>query len=274
MRTGERHGLRRGAVHRTLSCVAGGVPTHPIRSTTAFLGTSLLGLVAAASLGVGSASAHPSPSGKGAERTVSLSVDLDELNGSNASGTVTATFRNQRIQSIDVHAHGLTPDAPQAQRIHYGHEALNECPPAALDAHDDGRINTVEGIPTYGPEGGLRLLANLVGEQLGTGVINRVPFSGQEVTHLERAAGTPGSPMRAGLPMSASHRPVSPAPVNAASARLSPRTRNKMAQAVWPDRKAADRPSEHGPTEPPSHDRNGIVRLGRHCCGAIAAHPN
>lgn len=123
------------------------------RSTTAFVGTSVLAMVAAASLGVGSASAHPTPSpqGKGADRTVTLSAQLDELNGSGASGTATAKVRNQRIQNIQVHADGLTPDAPHAQHIHYGNDALNECPTLALDANNDGRLNTVEGVPAYGP---------------------------------------------------------------------------------------------------------------------------
>ena len=117
------------------------------RRTTAFLGTSALALVAAASIGAGSASAHPQPSGKGADRTVTLSAQLDELNGSGASGTATATVRNQKIQNITVDAHGLTPDAPHAQHIHYGEQAMNECPGLDLDSNMDGRINTVEGIP-------------------------------------------------------------------------------------------------------------------------------
>lgn len=121
------------------------------RRTTAFLGTSALALVAAASIGAGSASAHPQPSGKGTDRTVSLSAQLDELNGSGASGTATASVRNQRIQNIEVHAQGLTPDAPHAQHIHYGEQAMNECPGLDLDSNMDGRINTVEGIPAYGP---------------------------------------------------------------------------------------------------------------------------
>jgi len=123
------------------------------RSTTTFLGTSVLAMVAAASLGAGSASAHnpPAPAGNGADRTVTLSAQLDELNNSGASGAATAVVRNQRIQHIEVHAYGLTPDAPHAQHIHYGNDALNECPTAALDANMDGRINTVEGVPAYGP---------------------------------------------------------------------------------------------------------------------------
>jgi hypothetical protein len=121
------------------------------RRRQVFLGTSVLAMVASAALGAGAASAHPQPSGNGGDRTVMLSADLHELNGSGASGTATATVRNQKIQHIEVHAHGLTPDAPHAQHIHYGDDALNECPGLDLDANGDGRINTVEGVPAYGP---------------------------------------------------------------------------------------------------------------------------
>lgn len=121
------------------------------RNMTTLLGTSVLAMVAAASLGAGSASAHPQPAGEGAARTVTLQAQLDQLNGSGASGTATATVRNQKIQHVAVHAEGLTPNAPHAQHIHYGEQALNECPTLALDSNDDGRVNTVEGVPAYGP---------------------------------------------------------------------------------------------------------------------------
>jgi hypothetical protein len=82
---------------------------------------------------------------------VTLHAVLTELNGSGASGTATAVVKNQKIEHIEVHAEGLTPDAPHAQHIHYGNDALNECPTLALDTNRDGRLNTVEGIPAYGP---------------------------------------------------------------------------------------------------------------------------
>ncbi len=123
------------------------------RSTTTLLGTSVIAMITAASLGTGSASAHdtPAPNGNGAAKTVALSADLDELNDSGATGTASAVVRNQKIRSIEVHARGLSPDAPHAQHIHYGNQALNECPTLAQDANDDGRLNTVEGVPAYGP---------------------------------------------------------------------------------------------------------------------------
>lgn len=112
------------------------------------IGVSAVALLAAGSVGVGPALAEGR---KAADRSVTLQANLTELNGSGAYGTAIAVVQNQKIEHIDVHAHGLTPDAPHAQHIHYGEQALNECPTLTLDSNKDGRINTVEGIPAYGP---------------------------------------------------------------------------------------------------------------------------
>ena len=119
------------------------------RSTTIFLGTSLIAMVAAASLGAGTASAHSSD--KGGSKTVTLKAQLRELNNSGASGVAAAVVRDKKIRHIEVHVKGVTPNAPHAQHIHYGQQALNECPTLALDTNGDGRLNTVEGLPAYGP---------------------------------------------------------------------------------------------------------------------------
>ena len=117
------------------------------RNTKLTLGAGVA-LFALVSVGAAPAMAH---NGKGEDKTVVLNATLTELNGSGASGTVTAEVRNQKIRHIEVHAEGLTPDAPHAQHIHYGDQAANECPTLALDADGDGLINTVEGVPAYGP---------------------------------------------------------------------------------------------------------------------------
>lgn len=121
-------------------------------SLTAF-GASGVALCAMALAGAGPALAHPGPpeGTPGAEKTVTLSADLTELNDSGASGSATVVVRNQTIQHVEVHAHGLSPDAPHAQHIHYGDDARNECPQLFDDANGDGRINTLEGVPAYGP---------------------------------------------------------------------------------------------------------------------------
>lgn len=120
------------------------------RYSMGILGASTVALLAAATFGAGAAQAHD-PGHSGNEKIVTLSADLTELNGSRASGTATATIRNQRIKHIEVHASGLTPNAPHAQHIHYGQQAMNECPTLALDSNGDGRLNTAEGVPAYGP---------------------------------------------------------------------------------------------------------------------------
>lgn len=112
------------------------------------IGGAAAAVLAAVSMGAGPVLAQ---NGKATDKSVTLTAVLTELNGSGASGTATAVVKNQKIEHIEVHATGLTPDAPHAQHIHYGNDALNECPTLALDANWDGRINTVEGIPAYGP---------------------------------------------------------------------------------------------------------------------------
>jgi hypothetical protein len=114
------------------------------------LGASTVALLAAAALGSGAAQAQ-SPHPTGVDKTVTLSAHLTELNGSGASGTATAVVRNQKIKHIEVRASGLTPNAPHAQHIHFGSQALHECPTLALDSNRDGRLTTAEGIPAYGP---------------------------------------------------------------------------------------------------------------------------
>ncbi|WP_052091180.1 hypothetical protein [Modestobacter caceresii] len=120
-----------------------------ITATTAgLLGGSML-------LGLPAASAHPS-SPPGQAKTVQLDASLHELNDSGATGTASAVVRNQLIRSIEVQAHGLSPDAPHAMHIHYGDDARNECPTVADATNTRGdtgisRLSTVDGLPAYGP---------------------------------------------------------------------------------------------------------------------------
>lgn len=75
---------------------------------------------------------------------------LTPLNNSGVSGTAWAKLRGNKI---DAHfdAHGLVADAPHAVHIHYGEEAIHECPTFADDANMDGMLSTLEGVPKYGP---------------------------------------------------------------------------------------------------------------------------
>jgi hypothetical protein len=118
----------------------------------AMLGTAVLTVCAAGVLGAGPAAAHDDRSGSAhRERSVTKHAELTELNGSGAFGKATVVVKGDDILRIRVRARGLTPDAPHAQHIHYGQQALNECPGLAQDLDADGRLTTVEGIPAYGP---------------------------------------------------------------------------------------------------------------------------
>lgn len=117
------------------------------KNTKLVLGASAAALIAL-SLGAAPASAHVLKPVRG---NVVLTAHLTELNGSGASGKAFAVVRGETIRAIGIRARGLTPDAPHAQHIHYGDQAMNECPTLALDSNNDGRLNTLEGVPAYGP---------------------------------------------------------------------------------------------------------------------------
>ncbi len=53
--------------------------------------------------------------------------------------------------NVTMAASGLLPDMPHAAHIHFAADARHECPTAADDAGNDGRINTTDGAPAYGP---------------------------------------------------------------------------------------------------------------------------
>ena len=157
-----------------------------MKKSMTLLGATALVLFATASIGASAASAHTdAPRGKGAEKTITLTAKLSELNGSGASGTVTAVVRNQKIGHIEVHAMGLSPNAPHAQHIHYGEQAKHECPTIALDTNKDGRINTVEGLPAYGP---VVVSLTTTGDTSPASVlaVDRFPVSKDGVFHYSR----------------------------------------------------------------------------------------
>lgn len=135
-------------------------PSKRITLTSAALATVL----AVASVG-GQGAAHNPPGqdgesgNRGQDKTVELSAQLTELNFSGVTGTASAVVRNQKIQHIEVHATGLSPDAPHAMHIHFGEQARNECPSMseATNTRSDfmggtlPRLSTADGLPAYGP---------------------------------------------------------------------------------------------------------------------------
>jgi hypothetical protein len=73
-------------------------------------------------------------------------------NGVQGAGKATVEFEDGgQIDRFELSAWGLLAGAPHAAHIHYGDEARNECPGLGDDTNGDGRLNTTEGVPAYGP---------------------------------------------------------------------------------------------------------------------------
>ena len=70
--------------------------------------------------------------------------------GSNVTGRATLVRQGNEVRTI-LSARGLSPRLPHAMHIHGELEALNECPSLAADKGGDGLIDTVDGLPDYGP---------------------------------------------------------------------------------------------------------------------------
>ena len=67
-----------------------------------------------------------------------------------AHGAAYLTRRGDRLSSV-VHVQGLTPGLPHAMHIHGLEQAESECPGISRDVNADGLVDTLEGIPDYGP---------------------------------------------------------------------------------------------------------------------------
>ena len=70
--------------------------------------------------------------------------------GSNASGQASIEYVRGTTYLVTVNATGLSPNLPHLAHIHGVVQAQNECPPASA-AGNDGLIDTLDGLPSYGP---------------------------------------------------------------------------------------------------------------------------
>ena len=77
-------------------------------------------------------------------------AELEPLNRSGASGHADLT-KGSGTLNVNILSEGMAPELPHAQHIHGMAQAISECPTLAADDNGDGLINTVEGLPSYGP---------------------------------------------------------------------------------------------------------------------------
>ena len=112
-----------------------------MRTTRTLAAAALTSLAVSPLLGVGSAMA--------ADGDTMANLQPVALNGVQASGTAMVAVNGTTID-VTMSASGLLPDNPHAAHIHFGADALNECPTAGDDADGSGTLNTTEGGPAYG----------------------------------------------------------------------------------------------------------------------------
>ncbi len=108
--------------------------------------TILLVFVAALSLAF--ASVAFAQGGKATQKF--FKADLNPLNRSGADGTAILKKEGTKL-TTKIYSTGMAPKLPHAQHIHGFEQAVSECPTLAADGNGDGLVNTVEGLPSYGP---------------------------------------------------------------------------------------------------------------------------
>lgn len=77
-------------------------------------------------------------------------AELHPLNNSGVHGKASVRHGSAFINAM-VKVNGAAAGLPHAQHIHFGEQAAHECPTFKMDTDRNRLINTVEGVPAYGP---------------------------------------------------------------------------------------------------------------------------
>jgi hypothetical protein len=87
---------------------------------------------------------------QGGDQKKLFRADLNPLNRSGDNGVAKLALEGRKL-TTKINSHGMAPKLPHAQHIHGFKQALSECPTLAADDNGDRLVNTVEGLPSYGP---------------------------------------------------------------------------------------------------------------------------
>lgn len=121
---------------------------------------------------------------------------LRPLNNSPVRGTATVLVNGRQLR-VSVDATRLLKEMPHAQHIHFGRQARHECPTVRDDNNADHRLNTVDGLPAYGP---VRVSLTKRGDTSpkSTLAVNRFPKAKDRQIHYDRTMRT-GSKVARGI---------------------------------------------------------------------------
>ena len=87
---------------------------------------------------------------QGGDQKKLFKADLNPLNRSGDNGVAKLALEGRKL-TTKINSRGMAPKLPHAQHIHGFKQALSECPTLAADDNGDRLVNTVEGLPSYGP---------------------------------------------------------------------------------------------------------------------------
>ena len=87
---------------------------------------------------------------QGGDQKKLFKADLNPLNRSGDNGVAELALEGRKL-TTKINSRGMAPKLPHAQHIHGFKQALSECPTLAADDNGDRLVNTVEGLPSYGP---------------------------------------------------------------------------------------------------------------------------
>jgi hypothetical protein len=132
-------------------------------------------------------------------QAVHVAGRLNTLNNSGASGHAEVHARHRHLR-VGVDVRNVVKGAPHAMHIHYGKTARNECPTVGQDdtnGKGDFRIETVEGVPAYGP---VRVSLTTRGNTGAKSVlaVTRFPAAPKGMIHYDRDVKT-GSKVARGI---------------------------------------------------------------------------
>lgn len=142
-------------------------------------------LSSAGLLGLGGTNAATGAIGAAAAPPAGVTeAKLRPLNDSPVTGTAVVTVDGRRLD-VQVNATRLLKRMPHAQHIHFGQRARHECPTVRDDDNADHRLNTVEGLPAYGP---VRVSLTTRGDTSPKSVlaVNRFPKARDRQINYER----------------------------------------------------------------------------------------
>lgn len=155
-------------------------------------------MTTAAACALGLSLAVPA-SAQGPQGATVLRADLQPVphdpaadGGSEVTGRAKLVVKGDQVR-ISLQSKGLSPNLPHAMHIHGELQARNECPSLAADTNGDGLIDTVEGLPDYGPiDVSLTTTGGTSGDFVDALALDRFPVANDSGNlHYNRAIDVP-----------------------------------------------------------------------------------